>query len=141
MPGERVVIDTNELISALLSASSTPALALGRAIAEGLLLASVSTLRELIDKLDSPSFDPYVSRGQRDQLLRRLMPLVEMIQVIQQIRACRDLCDDQFLEVADNGQATCLVSEDRNLLALNPFRGIRILMPAAYLEAPCTNTC
>jgi len=35
--------------------------------------------------------------------------------------------------VAVNGAADLIVTSDQDLLALNPFRGIPILTPAAYL--------
>ena len=57
-----------------------------------------------------------------------------MVQVSRAIRACRDPRDDKFLEVAVHGRADLIVTGDEDLLALNPFRGIAILAPAAYLE-------
>jgi putative PIN family toxin of toxin-antitoxin system len=38
---------------------------------------------------------------------------------------CRDPDDDKFLETALNGEADCLVSGDADLLALDPFHGVR----------------
>lgn len=135
MARERIVLDTNVLISALFSATSTPARVMEKAIAHGQLLASAATLRELARKLDAPKFDPYVPRRQREQLLQRLLALVEVVEVIQLIRASRDPQDDAFLEVAVNGRADTLISGDRDLLSLHPFRGIPILTPAAWLDS------
>ena len=61
-------------------------------------------------------------------------PTVEIVEVVQVVRACRDPKDDKFLEVAVNGRADVIVSDDGDLLALNPFRGIAILAPSAYLD-------
>jgi hypothetical protein len=47
---------------------------------------------------------------------------------------CRDPRDDKFLEVAVHGRADVIVTGDRDLLDLNPFRGIEILTPAEYLK-------
>jgi putative PIN family toxin of toxin-antitoxin system len=134
MTRERVVLDTNVLISGLLSTTSTPARAVDHAIGGGQLLASTATLRELMTKLLSPKFDRYVPRERRDALLLRLAPLIELVEILQSIRALRDPDDDKFLEVAVNGRADVLVSGDADLLELNPFRGIAILTPAAYLD-------
>jgi predicted nucleic acid-binding protein len=49
------------------------------------------------------------------------------------VRACRDPSDDKFLEVAVNGRADLIITGDRDLLELDPFMGIAILTPAAYL--------
>lgn len=136
MARDRVVIDTNVLISGLLSTTSTPARAVDRAVTSAQLVASTKTLRELMTKLLSPKFDRYVSRERRDALLLRLAPLVEIIEVVQAVHACRDPRDDKFLEAAVNGRADVLVSGDQDLLALHPFRGIAILTPASYVDRP-----
>jgi putative PIN family toxin of toxin-antitoxin system len=133
MSRERVVIDTNVLISGLFSSTSTPALAVERAVTTGQLVASRATLLELMEKLLSPKFDRYVARERRDALLLRLAPLVEIVEVVQRVQASRDPKDDKFLEAAVNGRANVLVTGDADLLALNPFRGIVILTPAAYV--------
>ena len=134
MARERGVLDTNVLISGNLSSKGNPALALEKAITDGQLLASTATLRELMEKLLSAKFDRYVSREARDALLVRLAPLVEIVEIVQTVQASRDPKDDKFLEVAVNGRADVLVTGDGDLLELNPFRGIAILTPAAYLS-------
>lgn len=139
MKPERIVLDTNVLISGLLSTTSTPARAVEHAISSGQLLASTDTLRELMTKLLSPKFDRYVPRERRDALLLRLSPLIEIVEVVQRIQACRDPDDDKFLEVAVNGRADVVVSGDRDLLDLASFRRIAILTPAAYLDRQTTN--
>jgi putative PIN family toxin of toxin-antitoxin system len=50
--------------------------------------------------------------------------------VLQPIRASRDPKDDKFLEAAVNGRADVLVTGDKDLLDLNPFRGVAIVTPA-----------
>ena len=53
--------------------------------------------------------------------------------IVLTVRACRDPGDDKFLEVAVNGRADLVIPGDRDLLALDPFIGVSILTPAAYL--------
>ena len=132
MTRERVVIDTNVLISSLFL-RSTPARAVDKAVTNAQLVATMETLRELIEKLHSPKFDRYVRRERRDALLERVASLVEIIDVLQSIRASRDPKDDKFLEAAVNGRADLIVTGDKDLLDLTPFRGIAILTPAAYV--------
>ena len=59
MKRERVVLDTNVLISGLFSTTSTPARVLKRAVSNDQLIASAAPLRELMTKLLSPKFDRY----------------------------------------------------------------------------------
>ena len=133
MTCERVVIDSNVLISGLFSTTSTPAKAVEKAATKAQLVATIETLRELIEKLHSPKFDRHVRNERRDALLERVTSLVEIIDVLQTIRASRDPKDDKFLEAAVNGRADVIVTGDTDLLDLNPFRGIAIVTPAAYL--------
>src|SRR2546422_2687857 len=133
MTRERVVIDTNVLISGLLSTTSTPAQAVDKAVTKAQLVATMETLRELIEKMLSPKFDRYVRRERREALLARVASVVEIIDVLQPIRASRDPKDDKFLEAAVNGRADVIVTGDKDLLDLNPFRGIAIVTPADYL--------
>src|SRR5262245_34173620 len=134
MTREHVVIDTNVLISGFLSTTSTPALAVEKVVTNGQLVATAGTLRELIEKLLSPRFDRHVGRERRDALLQRFAYLVEIVEVLQPVRASRDPKDDKFLEAAVNGRAGAIVTGDRDLLDLNPFRSIAILTPACYLR-------
>jgi putative PIN family toxin of toxin-antitoxin system len=133
MTRERVVIDTNVLISGLFSTTSAPALAVEKAVTKAQLVATTETLREVIEKLLLPKFDRYAGRERREALLQRVASLVEIVEVLQHIRASRDPKDDKFLDAAVNGRADVIVTGDKDLLNLNPFRGIAIVTPADYL--------
>jgi uncharacterized protein len=133
MPRERVVVDTNALVSRLLLPRSMPGRAVRKAADEADLLASTVTMDELVDVLSRAKFDRYVTIAERQGFLRRLNDVVEMIEIVMRVQACRDPRDDKFLEVAVNGRADVIVTGDTDLLALHPFRGIAILAPAVYL--------
>ena len=113
--------------------TSTPAQAVDKAVTNAQLVATAETLHELIEKLLSPKFDRYVPRERRDALLERFVSLVEIMAVLQRIRASRDPEDDQFLEAAVNGRADVIVTGDKDLLDLSPLRGIAIVTPVDYL--------
>ena len=134
MTSDRLVLDTNVLISGLMWPSSVPGRVLDHAITHCQLLASVQLLDELVTTLLSEKFDDYVSRGNREALLEQLLPLVELVEHVQTVRVCRDPRDDKFLEVAVNGRADTLITGDKDLLVLHPFLDVNILTPAAYLE-------
>jgi putative PIN family toxin of toxin-antitoxin system len=133
-PRPRVVVDNNALVSRLLIAESVPGRAVRTAVDEAQLLVSEATLEELADLLARPKFDPYVSIADRQEFLRLLGRVVELVPITFTVRACRDPKDDKFLELAINGRADLIVTGDRDLLELNPFRDIPIMTPAEYLE-------
>jgi putative PIN family toxin of toxin-antitoxin system len=131
---ERIVADSNALVSRLLLPSSVPGRAVRKAVDNGVLLVSDATMNELADVLARPKFDRYISLEDRQQFLRLLGRLAEFVPIVYPVRACRDPKDDKFLEVALNGKADLILTGDADLLALHPWPGILILSPAAYLK-------
>ena len=130
----RIVLDSNALVSRLLLPDSIPGQAVRKAVEEGDILMSESTLFELADVLGREKFNAYVSIQDREEFLRMLGRIVEMVTILHAVHDCRDVRDNQILEVAVNGQATVIVTGDEDLLALNPFRDILILKPADFLK-------
>ena len=131
---ERIVADTNLLVSRLLLPQSLPARAVRKAVDVGQLLVSDATLGELADVLSRAKFDPYVSLEDRQDFIRVLNRVAERVIVTAPLKACRDPKDDKFLEVALNGEANLILTGDRDLLTLHPFRGVDILSPREYIE-------
>lgn len=130
----RVVLDTNVLISAALKQNSRPAAAVRFVEARDVLLKSRATEHQLLDVMARPYFAPLIGREMRSWL-RKLMSTAELVAITESIVACRDPTDDKFLELAVNGRADLIVSGDADLLELDPFRGIPILAPAAFIRA------
>jgi putative PIN family toxin of toxin-antitoxin system len=134
MPGaERLVLDTNVIVSGILFPGSAPSRVLLKA-QSCQVLASDATLLELIEMLGRASFDRYVQRSIRQGLAAQFTNACEMVQVTASLPVCRDPRDDKFLELAVEGRADAIVTGDSDLLELHPFRGIAIVTPAAYLE-------
>jgi len=131
---ERIVVDTNCLASRLLLANSVAARAVRKAVDTSILLASEGTMEELADVLGRSRFDRYVSLEDRKQFLRLYGRIAEFVPIIYPVRECRDPDDDRFLEVALNGRANVLLTGDRDLLSLHPWRGVAILSPRDYLK-------
>ena len=132
-PEPRYVFDNNAVVSAALFSESVPAQALYAALEHGTLMISAATLTELRDVLARKKFDRYLTRDERDEFLAMLVEEGEVVEIVEEIDACRDRKDNKFLDVAVNGAASCLVSGDQDLLVLHPFRGIPILAPAQFL--------
>jgi uncharacterized protein len=129
----RVVVDTNVLISQLLRPQSKPSEAVRVVLRLGVLLTSAEHLKELFDVVMRQKFDAYVSRDVRLEQVRRLAELTEPVRIVRRVRLCRDPSDDKLLEIAVNGRASHLVTGDSDLLQLDPFEGVRIVTPVAFL--------
>lgn len=126
---ERIVVDTNVLVSRFILPNSICAQTLRRAELEARLLISDATMYELADVLSRSKFDRYVSVNARKGFIERLTQIAEFVPIIQRVRECRDPKDDKFLELALNGRAAVIVTGDADLLRMHPWRGIHILSP------------
>jgi uncharacterized protein len=75
----------------------------------------------------------YVDVEDRETFLALLTLRATLVEISEEIQACRDPKDDKFLSVAVNGDATAIISGDHDLLVLHPFRGIPIMTPSDFL--------
>ncbi len=133
MKAERVVVDTNVLISAALSAATPPARLVRHVLLHGRLLFCDATFAELHTRLWRPKFDRYLSIEDRKQLLHDFGAAgawVDVPAALASRRFSRDADDDKFLQLALAGRATLVVSGDRDLLDLGEVEGIAVV-PAA----------
>lgn len=131
----RFVFDTNVIVSAALLAGSTPGQAFDKALDEGRVLISAPVLLELAEVLGRKKFNKYLFEEERMRFLAALLKEAELVEITEEVTACRDVKDNKFLELAVSGKADCIVSGDEDLLILNPFRGIPILTPGEFLSA------
>ncbi len=129
----RGVFDNNVLVSAALLAG-VPRKAFDKLLDNGLVLVSVPVLLELADVLNRPKFDKYVTRDERMRFMVSFLKVAEMTEIKETITVCRDPKDDKLLELAVSGNADFLVTGDKDLLVLNPFRGVEIITPREFLD-------
>ena len=129
----RGVFDNNVLVSAALL-GGVPRKAFDKLLDSGTVLVSVPVLLELADVLNRPKFDKYVTHDERMRFMVSFLKVAEMIEVSETIIACRDPKDDKLLELAVSGTADFLVTGDKDLLVLNPFRGVEIITPREFLD-------
>ncbi|MGA2689139.1 MAG: putative toxin-antitoxin system toxin component, PIN family [Candidatus Korobacteraceae bacterium] len=130
------MFDTNVLVSALLLPKSKPRSSFDRALRNGRLLISVAVLAEAYEVLSRKRFSRYINEEDARNFIAALTREAELVDVKVKISASRDPKDDKLLELAVSGRATHIVTGDSDLLALDPFQGIRILTPSSFLELP-----
>ena len=133
MRADRVVLDTNVLISAALRREGPPRAVVNAVRSEnGVLLFSDETFEELRSRFFRPKFDRYASREGRAVFLAQLKAVSEWVSITGAKLGCRDPDDDKLLETALLGNADCLVTGDRDLLEMSSFHGIPIVTPAGF---------
>ena len=131
---ERVVIDTNVLISFALSSTTTPALAVEHTLSNFVILQSPATIGELVTKLLLPKFEKYITLEQRRQLLVRVFESSLLIRPTHQTEICRDRDDNKFLNLAASGEARYLITGDDDLLILQRYGKTAIVTPRKFLK-------
>lgn len=132
---ERCVFDVNVIVSALLFPDSKPGRAFFPMLHNGSALISDTLMAELRNVLFRAKFDRYVSTEDRAKLLNQLIDEAPLVPITVSIQACRDPKDNHILELAVSGGATCIITGDSDLLALDPFQGIPIRTPDAFLAS------
>jgi uncharacterized protein len=134
MRAERVVLDTNVLISAVLSPLGKPFACLDWVLDNATLIVSRELLEELETRLARAKFKKYVDDSTRRAFVADLGLSAVQVELSGAVKVCRDPNDNKLLEIALVGRADCLVTGDEDLLVLDPFQGIPILTPARFLR-------
>ena len=132
---ELFVFDTNSLISASLIEGTTTATAMDRAVILGKLAFSNGTMDELVEVLFRKKFDKYfLNDEEKWSAIERISLNAVFFSPSEIITACRDPKDNNFLELAIAANASCIITGDKDLLVLNPLRGIPILNAVDFMN-------
>ena len=95
---------------------------------------SQDTLAELTEVLTRPGLRALTTGAE----VRTFLTLIQrdglIVRPTHRVHVCRDPKDNMILDCALAGQVSCIVTGDHDLLALHPFRGIRILRPRDFLQ-------
>ena len=136
MKAERLVIDSNVWIAALISPTGAARQLVGSVLDHDIdILMSEATFAELVSRLDRPKFDRYREPEAWNLFLSELVELVLWQEDTGTATGVsRDPDDDKFLALAVTGQADAIISGDRDLLELAAHEGIPVLSPAEFLR-------
>jgi putative PIN family toxin of toxin-antitoxin system len=136
MKVERLVIDSNVWISALISPTGTARQLVDVVLDQGIdILMSESTFGELASRLDRPKFERCREPEAWNLFLSELVELALWHEDAGTTAGIsRDADDDKFLALAVTGQADAIISGDSDLLELVTHEGIPILTPARFLQ-------
>ena len=130
----RIVLDTNIVVSRALVPVSIRGRVVSKALAECVVLASTATIRELEEVIVREKLDRMTPRWKRLEAIRLYGLELTVCEVVDIVTVCRDPKDNMILALALSGHADLIVTGDKDLLCLHPWRGIAILSPADYLR-------
>lgn len=148
MKADRIVCDTNVLISAAIAPRGKARRVVDHVIDHGRSISSREAHQELTTRLARPKFDKFTTIAERNSFIQALLIANEWVAISGTLKVCRDPDDDKILETAVVGRADWLVTGDKDLLALRPagehlevaaiedarYHGVLILRPAEFLH-------
>ena len=131
----RIVLDSNVIISAILKPRSTASDVLEIAFENFEIVVSKESLDELLEVLKRQKFDKYISLDDRLEDLRDYIHITTKIPVKLEVLDCKDPKDNKFLALALTANASLIVSGDkRDLLSMNPYHGIEIIGVREFID-------
>jgi uncharacterized protein len=137
----RIVLDTNVLISGMLTPGRAPARLLAMILSGRFkLVISPQIIEEIQRVLEYPGIIKLMKKRKLESkdLAEAVWRILRVAQItpgvlnIQGIAA--DPANDIFLACAEEGRADFIVSGDHHLTDLKDYQGIRIMAPAAFLS-------
>jgi putative PIN family toxin of toxin-antitoxin system len=123
------------IISSLLFEGSNHDLAIRYALQNGNILFSLELIEEIDEVLSRAKFRKYITDEEREEFLDSFIDRGILIEVVDVVKECRDAKDDKILELSLSGKADLIISGDKDLLVLNPFRSIQIQSVEQFLKS------
>ena len=129
------VVDTNTLVSAIIKPDGLPMRALLLAQEKGQLIFNEETSREIVNVLNRPKFNKYISLEERLTQIENILLKSKIVAIESSVNIiCRDDSDIKFLHLAMEWKASCLITGDFDLKDLHPFRGIPIYSCSEFID-------
>jgi putative PIN family toxin of toxin-antitoxin system len=132
----KAVFDTNIFLRALINPHSRCGRLLNEFVTDYELILSPAIIYEILQVLHRPKLREKFPQITQIQIVH-LIALFEQAPVVEPPEtpsASRDPKDDKFLACAVYAVVDYLVSEDKDLLVLNPYQGIQICQPAEFIS-------
>jgi putative PIN family toxin of toxin-antitoxin system len=132
----KAVFDTNIFLRALINPHSRCGLLLDEFVADYELILSPVIIYEVLEVLHRPKLRAKFPQITQLQIVH-IIALFEQAHVVEPAEipsASRDVKDDKFLACAVYAAVDYLVTEDKDLLVLNPYQGIQICQSAEFIS-------
>ena len=132
----RVVLDTVIYLRAAINPYSPYGRLLSESGTSFRLVVSRPILREVVEVLTRPEFRVKFPRLDA-ALFERIVPMIALAEIadpVESLEVSRDPTDDKFFECALAGRADYIISEDRDILDVGEYRGVKTVTAAQFLE-------
>jgi uncharacterized protein len=133
----RIVLDTNVLVSGSLWSGDSHILLRKAEAQEFILLVSEDIIKEFLGVLNYKEIRQKIADKNLtpQPTIEQIFSFSEFVTIKKRLNVItEDSSDDRILECAQSGRADLIVSQDKHLLKLGEFGGIKIVKPTEALE-------
>lgn len=133
MRDDYIVLDTNVLLSAIITPRGGAARAVAVAIELYRPAVSRATLAELAAKMWQPKFARWVSPQSRSRFFGHVVQVSVMFDPVPMLTVATDPDDNAFISLAAAVEAAYIVTGDKAFLALRAYNDCEIVSPTEFL--------
>lgn len=124
------------MVGAALKRDGIPRQAILKARRSNVIALSSAVEAEIRNVLARPKFARHFTGEDRDVVLDLITAAAVRCEPSITVTDCRDKKDNMYLELAAAVGAEVIISSDTDLLELDPWHGIRILLPRSFIDLP-----
>ncbi len=124
----RAVLDTVVFVRALINPKGTWGRLLFDLSDRYVIVLSPDIVKEIVSVLYRPALRERFPQMAEPPQLNRALGLFEQAEIVEpmeEIAVCRDPADDKFFACAVAGRADYIVTEDKDILDVGEYRGVR----------------
>ena len=132
----RAVLDTVVFVRALINPKGRWGHLLFELSDRYVIILSPDIIKESLSVLYRPALRERFPAMAKPAELERILSLLEQAEVVepdQQLAVCRDPSDNKFFECAVAGGADYIVSEDRDILDVGEYEGIKTVSAEEFM--------
>jgi len=133
----RAVLDTVVFVRALINPKGRWGRLLFDLSGGYIIVLSPAILREVLEVIYRSSLLEKFTAGGRTPPFEEVLGLLQNADVVEpneRLAVCRDPEDDKFFECAVSGAADYVVSEDRDILDVREFQGVRTVTAEEFIQ-------
>lgn len=135
MTKNKIVADTNVLISAAIKKDGLEASLVAHVPVAQIFLFTADTFKEFAQTLAKEKFDKYIPLKDRGSFLEKLVDQSLLVKPTLFLEICRDPKGNKFISLAEQEKAKYLITGDQDLLVIKPeLITTKIITPRQFLE-------
>jgi len=129
------IVDTSVFIRAAFDYKSYSGRTFEKILLDYKLIYSKETLQELENTFNKDRLKSRIDKNKKDSFLNAIKTKGIEIKPKSNIKICRDDNDNMFLSLANDTEATAIITEDKDLLTLHPYKNTKIITSEQFIKS------